>query len=506
MVMNWPRILAAPADDFKSRARIASDPVYFRLLFVCCALACTLAVIKPILGFGLIVGVLGLGTVLYLFTAALNGKIDPIILTWVLIFPLGYYFLSFPRERSIITFDRVMPIMLLLAIGFTSRNRSRPWPSALSSTGIAWIAFLAVAAASLINAGDILTPGRLLVEGFMLPTVLGWLVIRYFQVEKNAAALHLVASLMAFYVACIGAAEIALKEDLLPLPGSAIGFAGSLVRPNGPFWSDDSFALIGLTAFLLLLFLRNLLGEYIPFSQRVVHYLGVSSSLAMALMPMFRSVVLSLMVILLIATLSTRKSSMRLAGFVVLGLTVSAVLIVSVVAPDIYQDRSNPDNIYGRLAEQAQTWRLFSSHPILGVGIGRFTEVVKEDTGYLSFYEGVRSVDSPHNTLGGILAETGLLGFIPYVIAQVTIFLAFWRLRRRSTRNAQLAWTYFLYIFLGYWINGMALQSGYSSDLNLWYIFAISILYTFSMTEDSPVHLVNMSDEVAAEFASSTLR
>ena len=120
------------------------------------------------------------------------------------------------------------------------------------------------------------------------------------------------------------------------------------------------------------------------------------------------------------------------------------------------------------------------------------------DTRYLAFYGGIRSVDSPHNNLGGILAETGILGFIPYVTAQVALFLAFWRLRKQPERRTQLAWTYFLYIFLGYWINGMSLGSGYSSDLNLWFIFSIALLYKFSVSEKTgSTELVEMSRRTA---------
>lgn len=481
--MNWSRSAAFAAHDLKVRARVIPDSVRFRLLFVCCGVACTLAVVKPILGLGIIAGVVGICVVLYLFAATLSGKIDPMILTWVLIFPLGYYFLSFPREKSIITLDRMLPVVLLLAIGFASRDRSKPWPPALRPCAIAWIAFLAVAAVSLIYGGNILVSGRLLVDGFLLPAILGWMVISYFRVEENAATLHLLTSLMSLYVAGIGAAEMVLREDFLPLPGSSMGFAGALPRPNGPFGTDDEFALVGLVTFFLLLFLRNLLGESISFGRQLVHYIGLTASLAMALMPMFRSVDISLMVILLIATLYARRPSRRLAGFALLLVCVLMVALVSILVPDTYADRSSPGNVYGRLAEQMQTWYLFSSHPVLGVGIGRFSDAVNGDTRYLAFYDNVRSVDSPHNTLGGILAETGILGFIPYVTAQVTLFLAFWRLRKQPTRNAQLAWTYFLYIFLGYWINGMTLASGYSSALNLWFIFSIAVLYKCSITE-----------------------
>ncbi len=75
-------------------------PVRFWLLFAVCDFACVLAVLKPILGLGMAGAVVGCCLVVYLLAALLSGRVEPMILTWVLIFPLGYYFLSFPREKS----------------------------------------------------------------------------------------------------------------------------------------------------------------------------------------------------------------------------------------------------------------------------------------------------------------------------------------------------------------------------------------------------------------------
>jgi len=473
--------IAVARGDFRTSA--IREPVPFWVLFAACGLGCAMLILKPMVVLGVAAAIVGACAMVYLSAAIFSGKVEPLVLLWVLIFPLGYYFFSFPRDKSIITYDRVLVMALVLAIGFISRDKLPLVPRDLRHCAIAWMAFLVVATLSVTQAKNLFTTGRLLVDGFYLPTILGWVVVRYFRVEQNAAKLHLFVSIMAIYVACIGLAEMVLKQDLLPLPGAAIGFAGTLPRPNGPFDSDDEFALIGVLTFFLLLFLRNLLAGKLTFRRRVLHYLGVTASLATALMPMFRSVGISLMVVLLIASLSARKPSRRFAGFTLLGCCVLVVLLASVLAPDTYADRSDPGNVYGRLAEQRQTWRLFCSHPIVGVGLGQFADVVARDTRYLELYGNVRSVDSPHNTLGGVLAETGVLGFVPYVTAQITLFLVFWHLRKQPRRNAQLAWTYFLYIFLGYWINGMSLTVGYSSNTNLWFIFSIAVLYKYAMTE-----------------------
>jgi len=51
-----------------------------------------------------------------------------------------------------------------------------------------------------------------------------------------------------------------------------------------------------------------------------------------------------------------------------------------------------------------------------------------------------------------------------------------------------MVWKYFVYIFLAYWISGMTLSSGYFGDLNHWFVFALSLLYTFgTQSGESPV-------------------
>jgi len=456
----------------------------FWWLFIATGLVCAIAVVQPDWGLGFAGAVLALGVVIVFLTAIFGGKIDRLILTWALIFPLGYYYLSFPAQKAIFTLDRMLPIAVGLAILFTNSFQSKQLPREIKLCGVAWVAFLFFAAISLKDATDRLASGRLLVEGFLLPAIMGWIVIRYFRVRENAAALHLIISVMSFYAACIGAAEIVLKKDLLPLPGSELTFAGPIPRPNGPFATNDAFALIGFISFCVLLFLRNLLDRQLSPMRSFIHYAGIVASLAMALMPMWRSLDIALILVLLIATVTTRVPSKRLLGIGTLILCALGVILLSILAPEVYSDRSDPANLYGRFAQQMQTWRVFVTHPVLGVGLGSFHEVVSQDTGYLADYSNVRSVDWPHNNVGGILAETGLLGVIPYLTAQAMLFAVFWRMRRSSSEAARRAWTYFLYIFLGYWIHGMSESSGYISDLNLWFMFAVAVLYKYSRNEE----------------------
>lgn len=449
-------------------------------------MAASLLIVKPVLGAAAAVAVIAAFLFLYLLDSVLSGTVGPSILMWAFFFPLGYYFLSFPRENSILTFDRALPLLFLPAMAFASPKSSVPLPDPVRRCATAWVVFLTVAAISLIRAGDLIASGRLFFDGFLLPAFFGWCIIRNFQVRQNTGILHLLVSLMAVYVACIAVAEVILKKDILPLPGSALFFAGALPRPNGPLYSDDSLAVIGLVTFFFLLFLRKALGDQLPFWRRTIHAFGVTGALAMALLPMFRSVLVTLMLVLVVEFATARKPSQRALRAALLVVCLTSSALIKTLAHDAFEDRSRPDNFYARIAEQMQALQVIRDNPVFGVGLGQFMSVVDLDTRYLALYEGVQSLNSPHNNLSGIFSETGILGFIPYVTAQVMLVLMFWRVRKRRTQASQLVWSSFLYIFLSYWVNGMTLAVGYNSDLNLWFIVALCVVYKYAMSE--PVH------------------
>lgn len=426
------------------------------------------------------------GTVL----SMVRGRATGVILGWTLIFPLGYYFASYPKEQPVITLDRVFLIVLVAASFLAGKRGLTAIPANLRRASACWGVFTFFAAISILGVAAPWRATRVLVEGFVFPALLAWYVVRYFDVRKNLRALHVLTCVMAVYVAGVGACEVALQRDLLALPDSSVLLAGDqesatqfLVRPNGPFTSTNSFALIGLVSFLFLLFLRTALAESMPKWQRVIHRLGLAAALATALMPLFRSVLTSLLAILLVDTYYSRgfRRAIRIGAA---SLFLFVVLLIRVALPAVFEERSASDNLYARIAEQKQVLAMFVDNPLTGVGLTNFA-VAAEHGKYTTYYRGVQSVDAEHNNLSAVLAETGLGGIVPYVISQVLFFWAFWRLPRRNNPDVTLVWKTFLFIFLAYWVNGMSLGSGYYSDLNLWYMFALAFLYKFALTARS---------------------
>jgi O-antigen ligase len=416
---------------------------------------------------------------LFVIASVLYGRIEFILMGWVLLFPLGYYFLSIPQERSIFTLDRAVAGACIVAIAFTARE-GRPLPAPMRTAAIWWVFFLLAAFVSLHNTDNPLGASKEVIDAFVFPAVLGYYVWRNFPVRRRLSELHILSSLMCLYVAAISVAELLRGEDLLPLP-SAIMFSddtGVVQRVNGPFATNNSLGLIGLISLFLLIFLRRAIGNRLPGWQRALHLAGLASALTMALSPMFRSIAITLVVIgvLEMCLADSIKVRLMVAGVALAGL--AGLAFLRFATPDFFQFRvSDMSDLYARIAQYKQTWALFKSYPFNGVGLANYATVA--DNVPSSFYRGVESVGSAHNTLASILVDTGIVGFLGYFLSQVYFFIAFWRLRLRGTPQAKLAFRFGLYIFLSYWITGFTLTSGYYSDLNLWYLFAMAVIYKF---------------------------
>jgi O-antigen ligase len=421
----------------------------------------------------------------------LRGRCDFVVMGWMLIFPLGYYFLSFPREHPVVTLDRVFLGILLVTSCFADYRDNAGTLRPLRRSAIYWAFFLLFAAVAIPRAKLPLNSLRMWLEAFVFPALLAWYVIRHFEVRRHLSKLHVITCLMVVYLAGIGMAEVVLQRDLLELPSSAVIVAGDyaadssnpaaeiLVRPNGPFGTVNSYAMVGAVSLIFLLFLKHALKDRMPAWQRCLHWLGVSSALIVALIPLFKSVLISLVIVFFVDAWYQRGAAraLRVGAVISLGLS---VLALQLAFPVVFEERADPVTFYSRIAQQKQTVMLFMNHPINGVGLNNFNTAA--ENGQSAFYESGEALDYPHNNLGAVLAETGLTGFLPFLASQVLLVSAFRKLRSAASRDSKLVWKNFLFLFLIYWINGMALTIAYFEDLNLWYMFVIAALYKFAIT------------------------
>ncbi|HEY6388267.1 MAG TPA: O-antigen ligase family protein [Candidatus Acidoferrum sp.] len=424
--------------------------------------------------------------VIYALSAVISGEVEYLVLAWVLLFPL-----SFPLSKISAAFslDWMIVGVVVLGMVFSRGNTSISTPVTLRQSAAAWTVFIFAVTLSFLQLKDVPRLSAIVVEAFILPPLLGWYVIRHLRVRSHLVALHLLVSVLALCLAGLGLLQLAAGEDIFHL-GAGIYMAGSgtslLFRPNGPFSTDHSFGLIGLISFCFLLFLWRTLPQKPPKWHRAIHVVGVAAAAITALLPMFRSIAISLLLIAAWDIYSRRKRAalLWLIGFA--ACAVALLVAANNVFPEVIQERVlSLENVYARVAQQQQTFEVFLGHPFVGVGYGNFSAATGQLTNSSQSYNGIYALDSPHNNLAEVLVETGLFGFVPYFLSQILLLRAFWKMRKKDSTDARFVWKMFLYVFVSYWITGLSLSSGYYVDLNMWFIFVVCCIYKYGLTEDS---------------------
>src|SRR6267143_3237876 len=249
---------------------------------------------------------------------AVRGRIEGILLCWAAALPLIPYFLSFPREHSIVTLDRVAILFAFTGLYFAKHSTLIEVPRKLRRAGLAWLGFIAVAGVTLGKSPSVLNTAHELLDGFLLPLLLGWCIIARFDVRRRLPTLHTAVCISSIICAAVAAAEIVTVQDLLPNGDSVMFYAGGIPRPNGPFSSNDVLALMGAVSFFFLLFLRAALGPNLSAGRRILHSIGLAAALGMALMPMFRSVAITLLLALIIDTFWEQGTTRRACRVVLL--------------------------------------------------------------------------------------------------------------------------------------------------------------------------------------------
>ena len=438
---------------------------------------------------GFAVLVLAIALIATVSFAMIKGSADKILVGWVFLYPLGYYLLSYPRERPVIQFDRILIVVLLGCILATPRARAWGVPADMRRVGWAWAIFLGAAGISLFKTSNVLTVGRQIVDAFLLPAILGWYVVRQFQLGRHAKILHLAVCAVSLCCAGIASAEVLLQRDLLAFQSSgryvisdATNRAGfGYVRPNGPFWSGSTLMLGGLISFFLLAFLwRQIRGE-VGWIWRALHVLASVAALLQSLLEVSRAIFLSLIVTAVIGAFWSRGFGrvLRLAG---IGMLVVIVVAIAIFLPAVFQDRSDPTNIAARVAQNRQSWRVFIDNPVFGVGLFNLLPTATTNLRYQTIAAGEPPINFPHNNLAWLATETGLAGLVPFLLSQILLVVAFRHLAKRGERG-RTSWRYFVFIFLTSWIVGVTEQSAAFGELNMWFMFAVALLYRYGCGE-----------------------
>lgn len=453
-------------------------------------------------------------------------SIESLLILWLATTPLVSFYLRFPQDRSIVTYDRAVfaIIALLLLIRWRRLaaipSRGLQASSFLTATRfeIAWGVLAIVALISAVaESNNLGYATKIAVDSFCLPLIAFHVARHHLDVRKRAGALALSLIWLSWFLLATGAFEFVTGVNLFQYKGSELLREGER-RVNGPFASDSSYAIICLLIALFALVMPRLLRLRFDTSGRLIYAGGLAAGVVAALLPLFRSVALALLIcwaiievglakrgapkgkerdeentgVFSVLPSSLRADSLtqtRLIVFVVFALAV--IVGQSVLGPVRFEGRlADPRNAYGRLATWKAATAVALDNPLFGVGLTNYGDYYHQKYNWAaesreSFLD-MRSADSPHSNPLSIVAELGMIGFVFYLAANAYMILMGYRAFKgaRDERKRAAAICY-LALVLAYWIPGLTLSSGYYSDLNLYFFFMLGVLSNRSLFSSS---------------------
>jgi hypothetical protein len=455
-----------------------------KLLFILATAAVSLIALIWSLSFSnikLAVGFITAWTgLIWIFIACIRQRFDGVVMAWLVAFPFCYYLLSFPRERPIFTVDRVFLLLIFVALVSSLRHRQLPpLPIEVRIAAHLWIAYLLVCLISLWAhpVPHVLDFYRLVVEALLMPALLGVYAIRVFPIARNLAKIHTCLCTLMIGIALVAGIELLTGTNLLPANGAGETWVQTsdvrLIRVDGPFENSSVLCVVGTLGFFLIIYCRRLIGDSLTGRRRLLHYAGVFASLAAALLPMNRGLVIALLVCACLDYFARDRLVSHGTWNTIFAVLLFFALIGKVFYPGVFEDRvTRGDNVYQRMAQNLQTMEVIRDHPLMGVGFNLYHDTVLGDPKYAVRWGGFEAMNVTHNSLLAVLADDGIFGFLFYVAAQLFFLRGMWTLRRFN----KLGWRAFLYSILVYTIFGLDAGIAYYSDLNLFYMFVLGTI------------------------------
>lgn len=435
-------------------------------------------------------------------------SIEGLLIFWFAASPLASFYLRFPVDKSLVTFDRgviALAVLLVIARAWSSppQQAGRRLPPRFTATKFE-IAWAMVATIALVNAcwlsNDFTYALKLAVDVFALPLVIFHLARYHFDARGRRHHLLLAAVALAWSLFASGAYEFLTGTNLFQYKGSELMREGER-RVNGPFAADSSYAIICLLVFVLLLSAPKLFRWK---ADRAARYATGGALLAVAtsvLLPMFRSAAVALVACWLIVRFATKSpdalprrrlsaSRYRVAGLIAGGMLLAVVSGMAVGWLSPGKRLTDPRNVIGRLATWQSAAAITLDNPLVGVGLANY-QWAFDQRFFWSDREAdelleTAAVDSPHSNLLWVASEMGVIALLLYVVANAYLFLLGWRaLRRAQTAGGRAAAAGFVALFVAYWIPGLTLASGYYADANLYFFFLLGLLSNPSLIPGS---------------------
>ncbi|HNB73545.1 MAG TPA: O-antigen ligase family protein [Acidobacteriota bacterium] len=411
-----------------------------------------------------------------------RGRTTPLFIAWLATSPLLSFWARFPWEKSVLTFDRLMVGCLILSFLCEASARRVPGGFRAGLFEIVWVVFAVFVILDLsLRGGSQLFAWKTGIDGFVLPLAVLVIARQGVDIKQLGNRSVLALSLLTVFLVLVGLVELITHQDLMVYAGSNL-YREGMVRVNGPFLADHSYALISVLIGLWLWYWPRI--SPVTLSPTVQNIRQAASLLALcaSALPFFRAVWATAVGCALLPAFwsgsTVRRRQLILGSTVMAGVLAGGTLVLSQTS--FFQERvANPDNLYTRLATYQAAWIMFEDNWLTGVGLTRYTDEYNRtyynEDDYNRKYPTVHGEtprNSPHNTLLAIWAELGLVAGTLYGLAFLLLLLEGYFMSQSSVASVRQAGQLLVTLWIAYWIPGLLLASGYYADLNF-YFFAL---------------------------------
>jgi O-antigen ligase len=273
------------------------------------------------------------------------------------------------------------------------------------------------------------------VDGILLPVVLYAAVRHVAETERDCRRIAGALAACGLVLAAIGLASKVMGFELASLSGGTPRLDTSIgvIRISGPYDVPEPYALSLLVCLAGTLYwaqLRRAGGLWVGCGIAAIELAAIG-------LTFFRAAWIGAIVVVAAAFGLRPKRALR--AFVVLALVGGAVLAGALAFGDnetIATRVNDTANVYARVATYLQGLEIFREAPLAGVGVNEFVHAQADHFG--AAVVGVGALEHPHSTYVSMLAEQGLLGFIPLLAATLAGWLVIRRLRRSAATRGDV--------------------------------------------------------------------
>jgi O-antigen ligase len=380
----------------------------------------------------LLLGALAGGTFFVLFSFLGSTA----VLVWPVAATVGYL-VEIPRDNPVLTFNRLWVGGLLAYVALNRRPIARTPITRLLLFAFLWLV-ASYGVRALATSATIGGPVRTWLDAIALTAILFVACERYClfgaeRIRRLTGALMLAGGVLG----AIGIAERIWGFELASITAGTVRFDAAIdqTRVSGPYPAPEPYALSLIICFAATLYwiLSRRRGSGYGWALALAGLQLTGIGLAL-----FRAGWIAAIVVA-VASFAFRPGRLG-RTLAVTGLAAGLALAGTT---QLQQNKTvatrlnNTENINSRLATYKQGIELFRSAPLLGIGVDQYHSV--SETRPPEFVGGIPSVTYPHSSYIGLLAEQGLVGFLPLLVLSYAVWRLVRGLKSESFRSREAA-------------------------------------------------------------------